>query len=155
MKLSEWAHAAEIAGAVAIVASLIFVGLEVRENTSMTQLTSDRAVDQQNMALNLAIVQSPDLAGILIRAELDRTSLTELERKRFDNYCLSRFSAYENVVGNYVNGLMPAHEMYIWIEHFNYRFVKPGYRQFWVEYRSGYFPDFRAWADERFGITLD
>jgi len=46
MKLSEWANVAEIFGGAAIIASLIFVGLEVRENTQVVKLTSDRALDQ-------------------------------------------------------------------------------------------------------------
>ncbi len=36
LKLSEWASVAEIIGGLAIVASLLFVGLEVRENTRVT-----------------------------------------------------------------------------------------------------------------------
>lgn len=155
MKLSEWAHAAEIVGGAAIIASLIFVGLQVRENTQVVKLTSDRAIDQQNLALNVSVANNPDLADILVRGEMDRDSLTDTERARFDNYCFSRFGGYENVIGNFDQGFVPVEEYEVWSIHFKYRFDKPGYRQFWLEYRHGYFPIFRAWADEQYGVTVD
>jgi hypothetical protein len=155
MRLEKYALIAEIFGGVAIVLSLIFVGLEVRENTRVTILTSDRSLDQQNLALNLAITNSADFAELLVRAELDRDSLTDEERARFDNYCFSRFGGYENVVANFAEGFVSDDEYNVWAEHFRYRFDKPGYRQFWIEYRSGYFSSFRAWADEQFGIAVD
>ena len=138
-----------------VIASLIFVGLEVRENTQVITLNSDRAIDQQNLALNLAVSNSADLADILVRGELDRDSLTDAERARFDNYCFSRFGGYENVIGNFDQGFVPEEEYEVWSIHFKYRFDKPGYRQFWLEYRHGYFPKFRAWADEQFGVSTD
>ncbi len=155
LKLSEWANLAEIIGGIAIVCSLLFVGLEVRENTRVTMLTSDRSLDQQNLALNLSIANSPDFAEILVRAEMNRDTLSVIERSRFDNYCFSRFGGYENVVANFTEGFVSEDEYNVWSEHFKYRFDKPGYRQFWIEYRSGYFPQFRNWADEQYRIVED
>ena len=153
MKLTEWADIAEIFGGAAIIASLIFIGVEVRENTRVTILTSDRALDQQNLVLNLAITNSADFADILVRAEFDRDSLTATERVRFDNYCLSRFAAYENVVANFGEGLIDDEDYDVWAALFKNRYGQPGYRQFWIEYRTVYFPKFRAWTDEQFGVS--
>jgi hypothetical protein len=80
MKLSEWANVAEIIGGAAIIASLIFVGLEVRENTQVIKLTSDRALDQQNLVLNTAVAESHDLAEILVKGESDRDNLSAQEK---------------------------------------------------------------------------
>ncbi len=153
MKLSEWAQVAEIVGGAAIIASLIFVGMQVGENTRVVKMAADRAIDQQNVALNISVVESPDFAALLVRGELDRGSLTTAERARFDNYSLARFGAYENVVGNFSEGFISDEEYQVWARHFEYRFDKPGYKQLWIELRSGYFPAFRSWADERYGIS--
>ncbi len=155
MKLEKWALVAEIVGALAIVLSLIFVGLEIRDSTRVTTLTLDRVLDQQNLALNLAITNSADFAELLVRGELDRDGLNTAERARFDNYCLSRFGAYENIVDDFAAGFIADDDYDVWAGHFKYRFDKPGYRQFWIEYRSHYFASFRAWADEQFGISVD
>ncbi len=153
MKLSEWAHVAEIIGGAAIVASLVFVGIEVRENTQVVRAQSDRMIDQQNVALNIVVTESSDFAEILVRGESDRGSLNAVDLARFDNYCLARFGAYENVVGNFSGGFISSEEFEIWTVHFESRFLKPGYRHFWQEYRHAYFPVFRAWADARYGIS--
>ncbi len=155
MKLEKWALVAEIVGALAIVLSLIFVGLEIRDSTRVTTLNLDRVLDQQNLALNLAITNSADFAELLVRGESDRDGLNTAERARFDNYCLSRFGAYENIVDDFAAGFIADDDYDVWAGHFKYRFDKPGYRQFWIEYRSQYFASFRAWADEQFGISVD
>jgi hypothetical protein len=155
MKLSEWAHIAEVTGAVAIVASLIFVGLEVRENTQVTRLTMDRTIDQQSIALNLTVAQSADFADVLVRGELDRSSLSPADRARFDNYCLSRFGSYENIVGDFDAGFIADKEFQLWAEHFEFRFDRPGYRQFWIAHREVYFESFQQWGDARYGIEAD
>lgn len=152
LKLSEMAHLAEIIGGIGIVASLIFVGMQVRENTLLIGVNSDQTVDTQNLALNVAVAESADLADILVRGEADRESLSDVEKKRFDNYSFSRFGSYENVVGIFERGLMTQSDFDIWSRHFNDRFNRPGYRQFWIEYRDGYFPEFRIWADIQFEI---
>jgi hypothetical protein len=152
MKLSEWANVAEIVGGAAIIASLIFVGLEVRENTQVVKLTSDRALDQQNLVLNTSVANNQDLAEILVKGESDRDSLSEVERARFDNYCFSRFGAFENVIGNYSEGFVADNEYNVWSVYFKHRLGKQGYRQFWIEYRDGFFPTFRAWADQQYGM---
>ena len=152
MKLSEWAQIAEIVGGAAIIASLVFVGIEVRENTSVVRAQFDRAIDQQNVSLNIVVAENADFAEVLVRAEVDRDSLDPAELARFDNYCLARFGAYENVVGNFSEGFVSSQEFDIWTRHFEDRFSRPGYRQCWLNYRDGYFPRFRAWADARFNV---
>lgn len=97
-----------IAGA-AIVAALIFVGLEVRENTQVSTLTLDRMIDQQSVALNLSITASADFADILVRGEQDRDSLSPAE--------LARFGSYENLVGDFAAGSIGDKEFDLWARH--------------------------------------
>jgi len=40
MTLSDWANIGQVIGALAIVASLIFVGFQVRQNTKSNQVTA-------------------------------------------------------------------------------------------------------------------
>ena len=52
--LAEWASVAEIIGALAIVISLVFVGLQIRENTRATQ----NATFQRSVGYEIEILQS-------------------------------------------------------------------------------------------------
>lgn len=73
--LADWAYLAEILGSVAIVISLIFVGLQVRENTKATQA----ATFQEHMGYEIDFVTrvgaDPDLAAIWENALRDFASL--------------------------------------------------------------------------------
>lgn len=134
-------------GGAAIVAALIFVGLEVRENTQVSTLTLDRMIDQQSVALNRSITASADFADILVRGEQDRDSFSPAE--------LARFGSYENLVGDFAAGSIGDKEFDLRARHFEFRCDKPGYRQFRVAHRNVYFESLRQWADERYGIAAD
>ena len=55
LKLSEWAHVAEIAGAVAVIVSLIYVGYQVNDNTAAIRsaAANDASVAMQTWYLEM------------------------------------------------------------------------------------------------------
>ena len=69
-QLSDWAQIAEILGAVAVVASLIFVGLEVRHATEQLRLASDVNSDLNNAQLSIHIASNEDLSKLILKAAL-------------------------------------------------------------------------------------
>ena len=58
-KLNEWI---QVVGIFALVASLIFVGIEVRQNSIATRSATNAAVKDAFRELNLVIASSPELA---------------------------------------------------------------------------------------------
>ena len=60
-KLQEYALIAEIVSAVAIVGSLIFVGLEIRQNTDAIFATSYDQLLADQMDLRLRVANNPDM----------------------------------------------------------------------------------------------
>ena len=60
-KLQEYALIAEIVSAIAIVGSLIFVGLEIRQNTNATFATSYDQLLADQMDLRLRVANNPEL----------------------------------------------------------------------------------------------
>ena len=74
MGLSDWVAVAEIFGAVAIVVSLVFVGIQIRDNTKATHA----ATFQDHMGYEIDFVSrvgsDPDLARIWETAQRDFAS---------------------------------------------------------------------------------
>ena len=64
MKLESWAHWAEIAASTAVVVSLVFLTLEIRDNTRALE---GQAVRERAAALNQAYVESPLAPSILAK----------------------------------------------------------------------------------------
>jgi hypothetical protein len=72
-KLQEYALIAEIISAVAIVLSLIFVGLELRSNTDATFSTNRQSLSSRFESMALTQASSPQLAEVMykVRNEIE------------------------------------------------------------------------------------
>ena len=94
-KLTTWVAIAEIISAVAVVLSLIYVGLEIRRTT----LESDADIQAELLTYThqrrILVIESPDLSGILTRGYADVSSLTPEELRRFQLYVELHFVAWE------------------------------------------------------------
>jgi hypothetical protein len=67
LRLSEWAHIAEIVGAAAAVASLVFVGFQLRENTREVRAATFQAVADTDLSLLQDLARSKELATTCLR----------------------------------------------------------------------------------------
>jgi len=63
-KLSDWANVAQIVSGVAVVATLVFLILGIRENTAVTRATAyDRNMDSLNFVRNVLVTDREMLAA--------------------------------------------------------------------------------------------
>jgi hypothetical protein len=67
--LSTWTQVADIAAAVAVVVSLLFVGLQVRDNTDALRSRNERALVDALQGLELNRVTDAGFAELMLRAE--------------------------------------------------------------------------------------
>ncbi len=104
MKLSTWA---EVAGIAALVVSLIFVGIEIRDNTAAT---SAQALLELNVAANeimLLQADNAELADIVRIGDLDVDPLSETERYRYMRTIYSVLNNQENAFMFYRKSSIP------------------------------------------------
>lgn len=92
-KLQEYALIAEIVSAVAVVASLIFVGLGVRQNSEqmannaeIQQLSAYQELVSNIIRANELLATDDALAGLDTKAIEDPSSLTDPERRKYDAF---------------------------------------------------------------------
>jgi hypothetical protein len=87
---------AEILAAVAIVFSLVFVGLQIKQNTRAIASQEDSSVWLPWLDLFQMTVSSSEFTDILVRGQsggLDM--LNEVEKHRFSDYLAALFVVYE------------------------------------------------------------
>jgi hypothetical protein len=65
MSLEQLSYLAQIAGSVGVVLSLLFVGLQVRQNTSMLYRTEHNSTMEQWTVIRMAIAQNRDIAELM------------------------------------------------------------------------------------------
>ena len=88
MKLERWALVAEIGSAIAVVISLVFVGLQVRlgaeetaVNTSAIRSAAFQELSAQIANLNVLMIENPELDSALTRV-MDERQQPESQRQR-------------------------------------------------------------------------
>jgi len=85
MNLTEVSQVSQTIGSVGVVASLLFVGFQIRQNTKATQAASHHAVSEALNRLNFLWARNGEIARIWLSGLSDRSALTPEERWRFDS----------------------------------------------------------------------
>lgn len=82
-RVEYWALLAEIISAIAVVVSLVFVGMQLRDANTVTLRTEANSTQEQWTAFNSSIYGSADTAAILQAAITGSRPLDEVEQLRF------------------------------------------------------------------------
>jgi hypothetical protein len=109
MSIQEWAALAEIIGAVAVVASLIYLAVQIRQNTheiALSLKSMELAAFERNVESGIRIrelfILNPEILELYARGGESYTDLDKDEKLRFDMVLRNVFSALQ---GAYVRQL--------------------------------------------------
>lgn len=103
LSLSQWTSIAEIAGMIAVVISLIFVGLEIRQNTDQVKAASM----ETGVGFVKAVLDMPNTienASFIRRGLNDFDSLSAEEKMVFDSKLSIATVEFENITKLYAQG---------------------------------------------------
>lgn len=96
----------ELLGAFGVIASLIYLALQIRQNTESVQVASHRGVADQFQRTNLALVEDAKIAELLAEGVADIAALSDVDRLRFEGFLLSIFRTYEELYQLHRKGLV-------------------------------------------------
>ena len=82
MTLEQWAYIGEIAAAVAVVASLMYVARQLGQNTTMMKATSASERIQRDFDIAFPIVENRGVAEIWVKGRQGLDNLDEVDRWR-------------------------------------------------------------------------
>lgn len=147
MSLQRYALVAEIIGGVALVIGLIFVGLELRQNTTAQRVTATQTlvVDYENAIDKLADAEN---ACIYVLGINGLQNLSGIERYRFFVLWFHIFRAAEQLHYYSLEGMI---EPQIWRgfqRQLNEVSRLPGVREWWSIRRDWFSDDFQTFIDD-------
>lgn len=146
MTLEEINAVGQTVAVVATFASLVFVGLQIRQNTRATRAASHNAVSDSLNEINRMFAENADLTKIWLAGMADRKALTEEERWRFDSTARAYMHVCETM---YIQaGLGAGDKSVLHAEEEGIRqvFASPGVRAWWAENPYGFCPEFRTYV---------
>lgn len=142
LKLGELAHYAEIAAAITVVVSLIYVGRQVEENTAAIRSSTMQAVANssdialQNQAAN------EELIRIRMTGDIDISALTDLEEWRYLSFYRGQWLRMQNIYAQQRLGVLDEGFWYTYSRIICDIYVPPGVRATWSNHSSVLDPDF-------------
>lgn len=106
-KLAIWASLAEIVSSIAVVVTLVFLVLGIRENTAITRATAyDRSIDSLNDQRR-SISEDPELSLLWFKFESgDADSWTPHDRMRLSFMVNITFGIYEKAFYAHLYGVL-------------------------------------------------
>ncbi len=97
---------AEIIGSIAVVVSLIYVSVQVRQNTCALRATTYNAVTSNSIAILSPMFSHPEFAEFLVRVQSHPGMATPAEKLRFHVCMLSAFRHWDNLYYQFRNGML-------------------------------------------------
>lgn len=89
MNLNYLANIADILAALGVIASLVFVGMQVRRNTLETRITNHQILSQRAIEWAENVSANQQVAEIYNKGLADYEQLTQVERIRFNMIMMS------------------------------------------------------------------
>ena len=148
MTIQDWANIGEMIGAAGVIASLVFVGWQIRTSTKTTRLHMHEQVTQTFMSLLNSVMLDPEAFSAGLRStSSDFESLNEKQTMFFFAAMIGMFKHFEMMHVQYRQGVMDQETWDAWSEHVRMYFHQPGAQAWWSLRRATFVPDFRKYLE--------
>ncbi len=146
MTLEDFYFVSQIIAVFAIIGSLIFVGIQIRQNTRATRAASHHAVSNSLNDLNCMFAESGEVTRIWLAGQNDRQGLSPQDRWRFDSILRAYMHVCETMymqadIGTGDESIVRAEENGI-----REVLAHPGSREWWDENPFGFGTRFRDYV---------
>lgn len=147
MTLQDWADVSQIIGAIAVVASLLFVGVQLRQNTKAVRAQTSQAHAVGYQQIIAGIAENGEVASIWRRGLADYDSLDPDERVRLLAFTSTLFRFYESSQVQMLRGMLDAEHWHTIEQQVSDLVTQPGIQAWWKLRRHWHSARFRDWID--------
>jgi hypothetical protein len=134
-----WKESAEVLGVLGVIASMIFVGIEISQNTNAVRGATLHAVSQQSLDLVMAGIDNPELRSAFTAARAGR--LSPAQKDLMSWFLAAKLRADENRFRQVELGILDATTFQQLSNHMAYRV--PHFAEYWALRGDNYAPDFQ------------
>jgi hypothetical protein len=131
MSLEDLGNIGEFVAAVAVVVSLIYLAVQIRQNTRSVRMASHHSISTTMHELSKTMVYEPAVADLWRRGSHDLDSLSNDERMRFETIAAWLFRMYEELFPYHKRGQIEANFWKTRSRNMLAYLTLPGVRQWW------------------------
>ena len=140
MTIQDWGALGEMIGGSAIIVSLIYVGLQIRQNTKATQVATSQAFIDIHGTVILAIARDEKFRDIYWRGLNGLSNLNDSEHAAFGAWTAQVLRAWESFYYQWKAGAFEEHLWLGWKSQFDDLFGYSGITEIW-NMREHHFSD--------------
>jgi hypothetical protein len=154
MNIMELGALGEFVGSVGVVATLVYLAVQIRQNTRATQTASHHAITDSLNQGNVAQATDPELARIWLAGCEDRGALSDVDRHRLDMLLLAYFHVFDSLFYAATRGAGERSLLLAEEKGFAHLMKLPGVQEWWQENPYAFSAEFRSYM-EGFSAALD
>jgi hypothetical protein len=147
MSLSDLAAVGSFVSGLAVLASLIFVGFQLRQNTQAVRVGASQAHSQNWQQITMQVVESGDFARIWRLGLDDIGCLTDDERVRFYAFAGAMLRFFEGARLQWRHGQLDKEHWHNVEKTAIDLAVTSGFKVYWAARRHWLSPEFQNWYE--------
>ena len=137
----------EVVGAIAVIATLIYLARQIHQNTSALRSSATQTAHEQSASIYKILCSDPDMAGIFMRGTSSPGELSGEELVRYNSFLAATQFYSQNWYMQTRDDLMDDALLISWSNIVARMSSTPGFQQFWESRRYTYAPEFREWIE--------
>lgn len=139
---------ADVVGVIVVAPSLVYLALQVRQNTRQMRASATNQYFDASKDLNLALIASTQTASVYRRGVADFDALDEDEKTQFFFYIAQFYQSFSNMHDLWTEKTLPDSAWHPIRKHLISMMALPGARHVWEAWaREGLAPAFVAYVD--------
>ena len=150
MSLSDWGAIGELIGGLAVIISLVYVGLQIRQSTAASRSATEQAFAKQYSDLN-QMITNPAVGDIFARGLGGIEDLEVSEQVSFMAVLASISRTLESFYFQNLKGDLDSRLFNGWLTQYLDLHANPGVEEFWEIRRHQFSEDFVAFVDGKVG----
>ena len=148
MTIQDWGALGELVGGVAIIVSLIYVGLQIRQGTRASRAATSQAFSEQYSSIILQLTK-PSLRDIFWRGKDGLENLKESEIVAFMGFLATIVRLGESFYFQRQEGTFDTRIFDAWLLQTMDLFVQKGPREYWALRSHQFNPEFVRFFEEK------
>ena len=138
--------------ALGVIASMVFVGMEIRQNTTVARAQVRQFLTENHREINIGLATDPTLLSV-IADRLYPSDVRSADERRMEWAMFAVLRHLENVLLQVQEGVIDesVYHSYGWVDVPMYG--TPEFREWWVARRTRFHPDFVAAFEAEYDLT--
>lgn len=146
-KLQNWALVAEIIGSIAVIISLVYVGIGVRQNTDAISVSNHQMLVAMDID-KTTWFKDPEFAAMYVQALNDVSRLSPAQEIQFGSFVSIIFNTWELIYFTHNNGLMDDNVWEGWSTFYKGELNNnKSFKWWWSKSKMGFSSEFRLYVD--------